>query len=77
MSDWRHRAACRDVPLEQVDAFFADLPEYAEGLAAARAICGACSVREACLAEALDKRYTAGIYGGLTTAERAGLAARA
>jgi len=74
-TDWQARAACRDADTE---AFFN--PDYLRGRnkrareAAAKAICADCPVREACLAWALYLGETHGIWGGMTPAERAGLA---
>jgi WhiB family redox-sensing transcriptional regulator len=71
-TDWQHDAACRG---EFAATFYPPLrPEKKdERLArerAAKAVCRACPVREACLDHALryDERH--GIWGGLTDAER-------
>lgn len=67
--EWRHRAACRSV---DPDVFF---PVPVAGLAfrtrvaVAKAVCGGCPVREACLAWALVHQPD-GIAGGLTEQER-------
>ncbi len=39
----------------------------------AKAVCGACPVREECLAEALDNEIEWGVWGGLTERERRAL----
>lgn len=73
---WRRDAACRDAPAE---LFF---PVGTTGPAirtidAAKAVCGACRVREACLAFALATAQDAGVWGGTTEEERRALRARA
>lgn len=73
---WREKAACRDVA--DPDAFFPAAeagPEYDAQVAAAKAVCADCTVRAACLQEAL-RHIPYGIAGGLTPEERRGLAAR-
>lgn len=69
---WRSDAACRGLPTAM---FFPD-PDRADpdGAAEARAVCARCPVRDAC-AEA-GAREPAGIWGGLTAAERRGRPAR-
>lgn len=61
---WRQRAACRGV---DPDIFYPVSDEEAE---AAKAICGECSVREACLEHALAHRERDGVWGGATERER-------
>ncbi|MGH3615499.1 MAG: WhiB family transcriptional regulator [Pseudonocardia sp.] len=67
--EWRHRAACRSV---DPDVFF---PVPVAGLAfrtrvaVAKAVCGGCPVREACLDWALAHQPD-GIAGGMTEQER-------
>lgn len=43
------------------DLFFADDPPTIE---AAKALCAPCPLREACLAGALERRESAGVWGG-------------
>ncbi|MFD3685174.1 WhiB family transcriptional regulator [Nocardiopsis sp. NPDC058631] len=43
------------------DLFFAEAPADVE---TAKAVCGACPVREQCLADALDRREPWGVWGG-------------
>lgn len=67
--EWRLSAACRDEPLE---LFF---PERGDGarMAAARALCGRCSVRETCLDLAMRTQTggaEVGVFGGLSARER-------
>lgn len=72
--DWRTDAACIDYPEE---TFFP--PSTTSGWGTARAICGDCPVRLACLEDALamegrragQSRF--GMWGGLTPDERASL----
>ena len=61
---WRQRAACRGV---DPDIFFPASEEDAEP---AKAICGQCPVRQACLEYALANREREGIWGGATERER-------
>ncbi|GHC76337.1 hypothetical protein GCM10007079_12570 [Nocardiopsis terrae] len=48
---------CRNEP----DLFFAESPAEVEQ---AKAICGACPIREQCLADALERREPWGVWGG-------------
>lgn len=65
MNSWHDTAACLHHPL---DLFFptGNKPDYT----AAKAICRTCPVREDCLNEALARRSTVGVFGGLTPGER-------
>ena len=62
--EWRSRAACRDV---DTAVFF---PETEPEIAAAKAVCAACPVREACLDFALITRQDDGVWGGMDENER-------
>ncbi|MEU5847455.1 WhiB family transcriptional regulator [Saccharopolyspora shandongensis] len=67
---WRSQAACRRRPgLDFIDPAPADAEQC-------RAVCGACPVRERCLAEALAAGEPWGIWGGLDSDQRADLAER-
>ena len=69
--DWRDRAACiRDeVPASTRVATF--YPEKCHANAdRAKAICATCVVRTSCLQEALERKETKGIWGGLDYRER-------
>jgi WhiB family redox-sensing transcriptional regulator len=66
---WRTRAACRS---EDPDLFF---PVGVTGpaipqIAAAKAVCAGCPVREACRAFAITTHQEYGIWGGLDEEER-------
>ncbi|HVT78469.1 MAG TPA: WhiB family transcriptional regulator [Acidimicrobiales bacterium] len=61
---WRAARACADV---NPSVFFDD-PDDESG--AARAVCAACPVQAACLAQALTDREDQGVWGGLTERER-------
>ena len=61
---WRQRAACRGAA---PDTFYPVSEEDAEE---AKAICGGCPVREACLEHALAHRERDGVWGGATERER-------
>lgn len=56
-------ATLADLPCRQhpADLWFAELPEDVE---AAKALCGPCPIREACLAQALDRSEPWGVWGG-------------
>jgi WhiB family redox-sensing transcriptional regulator len=61
---WRQRAACRGV---DPDIFYPVTEEEAED---AKAICGQCTVAQACLDWALTVREKEGVWGGTTERER-------
>ncbi|MGH2768789.1 MAG: WhiB family transcriptional regulator [Candidatus Methylomirabilales bacterium] len=73
-ADWRHRAACRDIP--DPDIFFPIGTSGAalEQIEAAKRICQVCSVRRHCLRWALSTNQDTGIWGGLSEDERRDLA---
>ena len=56
-------AACAEVPCRENEAeiWFADTPD---GVEFAKALCGTCPVREACLAGALERSEPWGVWGG-------------
>ncbi|GAA4085641.1 WhiB family transcriptional regulator [Nonomuraea sp. NPDC050663] len=67
--DWVRRAACLD---HDPDLFF---PISFVGLSRAqvdraKAVCGSCPVRQACLTYALDTGQQHGVWGGLEPDER-------
>ena len=66
---WWEDAACLGLP---TDLFF---PEVGERAAVPRKVCAACSVRDACLDDALTipVERDLGVRGGLTETERAAL----
>jgi WhiB family redox-sensing transcriptional regulator len=64
MTDWRHAAACRD---EDPEMFFSTLDA---DIAAAKAICARCHVRQQCGQYADENERDHGIYGGRTAVER-------
>lgn len=64
--DWRDRAACRGVDPE---LFFPHRGEN-DALAAAKAICAECRVRDDCLEEAMADRTLMGVWGGLSERQR-------
>lgn len=76
MSEWRHRAACRD---EDPALFFTIgdskmSPQQAED---AKSICRRCPVEEACLAWSLETNQPCGVWGAMTADERRALKRRA
>jgi WhiB family transcriptional regulator, redox-sensing transcriptional regulator len=77
-ADWRSQAACGD---HNPDLFFPSEDAPAELVrvqeATAKAVCRSCPVAGACLATALTRRMTYGVWGGLSANDRrAVLAAR-
>ena len=68
-SNWRDRAACRGVDPELFFPESSDEPLVRGQVAAAKAVCRVCPVRDRCLADAL-LRLPHGIAGGLTGQER-------
>jgi WhiB family redox-sensing transcriptional regulator len=67
--DWLDLGACRD---EDPDLFF---PITSAGpgrqqVAAAKAVCARCAVRQACLRFALEARQDHGVWGGMSEEER-------
>jgi WhiB family redox-sensing transcriptional regulator len=68
---WRARAACQQFDLA---IFFPDHHVYRRNnVAAAKAVCCRCPVREECLEAAMDGGEKTGIWGGLTPIERVNL----
>lgn len=77
-NDWRQNAACAGLDPE---LFFSseeveNRQERREREAAAKAVCGRCTVVDDCLAYALEARERYGIWGGLTADERRELGRR-
>jgi WhiB family redox-sensing transcriptional regulator len=62
--DWRDSALCAQTDPE---LWF---PEPGVNATTAKLICSWCPVREACLAEALDRNEQDGVWGGLSPEER-------
>jgi WhiB family transcriptional regulator, redox-sensing transcriptional regulator len=67
--DWSAQAACRG---QQPDKLFVRGAEQNK----AKQVCGACTVRTECLAEALDNQIEWGVWGGMTERERRALLRR-
>lgn len=63
-SSWRKAAACRGL---DPDIFYPASDDEAEE---AKAVCGVCPARQACLEYALANRERDGIWGGATERER-------
>lgn len=76
---WREAAACRG---KGGEAFYG--PDAGESYdtrdaswaPAAIAICQSCGVKDRCLEDALDRRESYGVWGGLTTNQRQALLRR-
>lgn len=58
---WRAKARCRDGAATLTGLFFS---EELHDIARAKAVCGRCTVREPCLAGALERREPWGVWGG-------------
>lgn len=69
VEDWPSHAACRDCDPDSL---------FVQGAAQNRAksVCGGCTVRTECLADALDNRIEFGVWGGMTERERRALLRR-
>ncbi len=65
---WPDRALCAEVDPE---LFF---PDKGESPRPAKRVCASCEVRAECLQDALDRRESFGIWGGLSERERRVLA---
>ncbi|WP_369380338.1 WhiB family transcriptional regulator [Streptomyces sp. cg36] len=61
---WRHRAACRNQPVD-LDWFFPSSGEAARSLTAAREVCDVCPVKPECLAYGLASEQMWGVWGGV------------
>ncbi|MFE3861854.1 WhiB family transcriptional regulator [Streptomyces goshikiensis] len=68
---WQVDAVCQSTEYNPVDPeiFFPE-PDETDKITAAKALCGQCPVRRACLNAALEGGNTDGIRGGLTEEER-------
>ena len=66
IATWRKRAACRGLDAE---IFYPETDDEADA-DAAKAVCGGCPVRQACLEHALAHREREGVWGGTTERER-------
>lgn len=61
--NWAAKAACQGSSSD--DLFVTGADQHR-----AKVICGSCSVRTECLAEALDNKIEWGVWGGMTERER-------
>ena len=66
-SEWRELAACSG---RADDLFFPANEAEPSQVRAAKAVCGACPVREECLSYAVETGQRDGVWGGLTSRER-------
>jgi WhiB family redox-sensing transcriptional regulator len=69
-SDWRAHGVCSDV---DPDLFFPEPNSPAERVDEAKQICARCPVKQQCLEDAMRRKDTDAICGGLTPEERYGL----
>jgi len=69
ITEWRQMSACRD---SEPSLFFpvGTTGPALDDIAAAKAICAQCSVREECLQYALESNQEAGVWGGYAEDER-------
>ncbi|MDT3395282.1 WhiB family transcriptional regulator [Streptomyces sp. B1866] len=68
---WQDHAACRSTEYHTVDPeLFFPQPDDLDTIAAAKALCAQCTVRDTCLDAALENLDRHGIRGGLTEEER-------
>ena len=69
ITDWRELSACRD---SDPDLFFpiGSTGPAVDQIEKAVAICGTCSVREACLQYAFETNQEAGVWGGFAEDDR-------
>ena len=61
LPDWQADALCADGTGALVELFFS---EQLDDIAAAKAFCQACPVKDPCLAGALERREPWGVWGG-------------
>ncbi len=69
--EWQEKAACRDLPTEMF--FHPDGergPRRKNRISAAKAVCSACPVIQACRKQALNLAEPYGIWGGLSEEDR-------
>ncbi|HZU74181.1 MAG TPA: WhiB family transcriptional regulator [Acidimicrobiales bacterium] len=71
---WRIQAACRDMPAERF--FPAGTRAIADEVAAAKAICAVCPVRDPCLEFAISTKQEFGVWGGTDEVQRRRMATR-
>lgn len=67
--DWRNEALCRDTDPDQFFPVGMTL-DVVRRVDAAKAVCNACPVREACLQYAVETNQDTGIWGGTSEEER-------
>jgi len=61
LPDWQAEARCNDGTGSLVELFFS---EQIDDIAAAKAFCVECPVKDPCLAAALERREPWGVWGG-------------
>ena len=75
-SDWRQRAACREVSDPEVFFPIGTTGPALEQIEQAKRICRQCGVRKECLDWALETHQDIGVWGGLSEEERKALQRR-
>src|ERR1700731_657193 len=73
--DWRHEAACREVDPELFFPIGNSGPALLQ-IDEAKQVCRRCSVMDECLRWAIDSGQDAGVWGGMSEAERRALKRR-
>jgi len=69
LTEWRELAACRDSDPETFFPIGTTGPAVAQ-IDKALAVCGLCSVQEACLMYALETNQEGGVWGGYAEDDR-------
>ncbi|MGH2689822.1 MAG: WhiB family transcriptional regulator [Actinomycetota bacterium] len=75
-TDWRQRAACREVNDPEVFFPIGTTGPALELIEQAKRICRQCGVRKECLDWALETHQDIGVWGGLSEEERKSLQRR-
>lgn len=76
MSDWRHRAACRETDPELFFAIGNTGPALLQ-IEDAKAVCRGCDSIDECLQWSLESGQDFGVWGGMSEDERRALKRRA
>ncbi|MFC0844681.1 WhiB family transcriptional regulator [Streptomyces noboritoensis] len=69
-TSWHARGRCHGLAPAEADRLFHPAPRAHRDIAEAKALCGACPVRQDCFTHALDNDLRWGLWGGMTEAER-------
>lgn len=66
--DWLDKAACGDLPLEQLELFFVDAGRTLSK--EAMDLCNRCEARDECLQHSISRGITGGYFGGMSPTKR-------